>query len=406
MKYVDDFRNPDLAPGVLREITMLVERIGTNAASPIRIMEVCGGHTHTISKFGLDTLLPPGVRFVHGPGCPVCVLPTGAIDTAIAVAEQPNVIFTTFGDVMRVPGSESSLAVAKARGADVRIVYAPSDALTIALQNPQKRVVFFAIGFETTAPATALTVLQAERENISNFSILCHHVLVIPPLKALLEESNAKPPAPASSTHPVNSPDSTPRNRLHGFLAPGHVSMVIGTKPYEPLAHAFRKPFVIAGFEPADVLLSLAMVLRQIADGRAEVENQYNRVVRPEGNPAAMRAVLRVFTPTANRQWRGIGTLPESGLALRSEYQQWDALAHLNVSQKEAPDPKICQCGQVLRGEVEPWDCKVFGTACTPETPIGACMVSGEGACAAYYNYGRFLPGKHLPLVMGRSNPV
>ncbi|MBK8254041.1 MAG: hydrogenase formation protein HypD [Polyangiaceae bacterium] len=404
MKYVDDFRSPDLATGVLREINVLMERIGTTAESPIRIMEVCGGHTHTISKFGLDSLLPPGVQFVHGPGCPVCVLPTGAIDTAIAVAEQPNIIFTTFGDVMRVPGSESSLAVAKARGADVRVVYAPSDALAIAQQNPQKRVVFFAIGFETTAPATALTVLQAEKENVANFSILCHHVLVIPPLRALLEDSKMCATAEGLSTHSINVQESLKMGRLHGFLAPGHVSMVIGTKPYEPLAQTYHKPFVVAGFEPVDILMSLVMVLRQIANGRAEVENQYNRVVRPDGNPAAMRAVLRVFTPTANREWRGIGNLPESGLALRPEYQQWDVFAHLTVPQREAADPKICQCGQVLRGEVEPWECKVFATACTPETPIGACMVSSEGACAAYYNYGRLAPNKRLPLAptMGR----
>lgn len=377
MKYVDEFRDPRLAAPLVRDLAALLARAGRTADNPLKIMEVCGGHTHAIFRFGIEEMVPPGVELVHGPGCPVCVLPTGCIDDAIALAETPGVLLTTYGDVMRVPGSKRSLLETKARGADVRIVYSPSDALAIARENPSKQVVFLAIGFETTAPPTALTMLEAERDRLENFSILCHHITVVPALRALLD---------------------APRIELDGFIGPGHVSVIIGLSPYDVIANHYKKPLVVAGFEPLDILQALHMVVKQITDGRAEIENQYARLVSPRGNPVAWGAVMEVFEETADREWRGLGVIPRSGLALRERFARFDALRRFQVPGERVADHAACQCGEVLQGVIKPWECKVFGTACTPATPIGACMVSGEGACAAYFNHGRLTTARKLPL--------
>jgi hydrogenase expression/formation protein HypD len=363
MKYVDEYRDPALAQRIAAEIAQL------NGGRPLKLMEVCGGHTHTIYKHGIEEILPPTIDLVHGPGCPVCVLPMGRIDDAIAIAEQENVIFATFGDMMRVPGSRGSLLEAKARGADVRFVYSPLDALKLARQHPQRQVVFFAIGFETTTPSTAVTLLRARAEGVKNFSVFCNHVLVIPAITAILD-----------------SPDL----RLDGFIGPGHVSMVIGLRPYEFIARERGKPVVISGFEPLDILQSVAMLVRQISAGRAEVENQYTRVVPPEGNLRALEAMAQTMELRPTFEWRGLGSIPDSALKLRAEFAEWDAEQRFSVPGVRVADPTACQCGEVLKGALKPWECKVFGTACTPETPIGTCMVSSEGACAAYFNYGRF----------------
>jgi hydrogenase expression/formation protein HypD len=378
VKYVDEFRDPALAAPVIRDLEALLARAARSKDNPLKIMEVCGGHTHAIFRFGIEEMVPQGIELVHGPGCPVCVLPTGCVDDAIALAEQDGVILTTFGDVMRVPGSKKSLLESKAGGADVRIVYAPTDALQIARDNPDRQVVFFAIGFETTSPSTAFTVIEAESEGLKNFSILCHHITVVPALRALLD---------------------APRMTLDGFIGPGHVSVVIGMEPYEVIAEHYKKPLVVAGFEPLDVLQALQMVVTQIVEGRAEIENQYRRLVSPRGNVIAWNAVMQVFSPTADREWRGLGVIPQSGLALRERYAAFDALQRFRVPGLRVGDHKACQCGEVLQGVIKPWECKVFGTACTPETPIGACMVSGEGACAAYFNYGRLTTARRLPIV-------
>ncbi len=363
MKYVDEYRDSALAGQVAAEIARL------SANRPLKFMEVCGGHTHTIYKYGIEDLLPRTIDMVHGPGCPVCVLPMGRIDDATSIARTDGVIFTTFGDMMRVPGSKGSLLDAKADGADVRFVYSPLDALKIANQNPDRQVVFFAIGFETTAPSTAVTLLRARAEDVKNFSIFCNHINVIPALQAILD-----------------SPDL----RLDGFVGPGHVSMVIGTRPYTFIAHDYRKPVVISGFEPLDIIQSIHMLVQQMVEGRSEVENQYARVVRPEGNVRALEAMAQTMMLRPHFEWRGLGTIPESALKLRPEFADWDAELRFEVPGIRVADPKACQCGEVLRGAIKPWECKVFGTACTPETPIGTCMVSSEGACAAYFNYGRF----------------
>jgi hydrogenase expression/formation protein HypD len=312
-------------------------------------------------------MLPRDIELVHGPGCPVCVLPMGRIDDCLAIAERPDVVFTTFGDAMRVPGSRKSLLQAKSEGADVRMVYSPMDALALARNYPDKEVVFFALGFETTIPSTALTVLQAQTEGIANFSVFCNHITIVPTIKAILD-----------------SPDV----RLDGFLGPGHVSMVIGTTPYEFVARHYRRPLVIAGFEPLDILQSLWMVLRQIEDGRAEVENQYGRVVQAGGNAAALRAIARVYELRPYFEWRGLGSIDHSGVRFRAEFARFDAEQRFAVPNARIADPLACQCGEVLKGALKPWQCKVFGTACTPATPLGALMVSSEGACAAYYQYG------------------
>jgi hydrogenase expression/formation protein HypD len=332
-------------------------------------MEVCGGHTHTIYKHGIEDVLPRNIDLVHGPGCPVCVLPMGRIDDAIAIARMDGVIFTTFGDMMRVPGSKGSLLDAKAEGADVRFVYSPLDAFKLARENPDRQVVFFAIGFETTAPSTAVTLLRAKAEGVNNFSVFCNHVTIIPAIKAILD-----------------SPDL----RLDGFVGPGHVSMVIGMRPYNFIARDHHKPVVISGFEPLDIIQSVYMIVKQISEGRAEVENQYSRIVRPEGNIKALEAMARTMELRPFFEWRGLGFITHSALKLRSEFADWDAELRYEVPGLRVADPKACQCGEVLKGVIKPWECKVFGTACTPETPIGTCMVSPEGACAAYYSYGRF----------------
>jgi hydrogenase expression/formation protein HypD len=367
MKFVDEFRDPGRARTLVREIENLVASIDICRHRPLSLMEVCGGHTHTIFKFGVETMLPDAVELVHGPGCPVCVLPMGRVDDCVALAETPGVVFTTFGDAMRVPGSKKSLLQAKAEGADVRMVYSPLDALKLARKHPDKEVVFFGLGFETTMPSTALTILQAEREGTRNFSLFCNHITIIPTIKALLD---------------------SPELELDGFLGPGHVSMVIGTRPYRFIAEHYKRPLVIAGFEPLDILQSVWMVLKQIAEGRCEIENQYNRVVPEPGNRAALEAVNKVYELREFFEWRGLGSIDHSGVRLRESYASYDAERKFSVPALRIADPKSCQCGEVLKGVIKPWECKVFGRACTPETPLGALMVSSEGACAAYHQYG------------------
>ena len=361
MKFIDEYRQGDIALKLAEQIAGLTRR-------SLKIMEVCGGHTHTIFKYGIEDLLPENITMIHGPGCPVCVIPLGRVDDAISIAEQPRVIFTTFGDAMRVPGSRTSLLDAKASGADVRMVYSPLDALKIAKKNPGREVVFLALGFETTAPSTAMTILQAAKEGVENFSAFCNHITIVPALKALLD-----------------SPDL----QLDGFLGPGHVSTVIGTRPYEFVPREYGKPVAVSGFEPLDILQSIYMIVRQVVEGRAEVENQYARCITREGNRRALEVLFEVFEPRDYFEWRGLGSIAHSGMKLRQKYAAFDAELKFSVPGLRIADPKACQCGEILKGVKRPWECKVFGTACTPETPIGSCMVSSEGACAAYYNFGR-----------------
>jgi hydrogenase expression/formation protein HypD len=369
VKYVQEFRDPAKARILFREIGTLARCVETRDDRPLQIMEVCGGHTHAIFRNGLEGLLPERIELVHGPGCPVCVLPMGRIDDCVAVAEHPHVILATFGDAMRVPGSKKSLMQAKAEGADVRTVYSPLDALRLARDNPEREVVFFALGFETTMPGTALTLLQAEAEGIGNFSLLCNHITIIPTIKAILD-----------------SPDL----RVDGFLGPGHVSMVIGTRPYLFVAQRYRRPVVISGFEPLDILQSIWMLLKQLVEGRCEVENQYDRVVPEAGNAQALDAIGKVFELREYFEWRGLGSIDYSGVRVRETYARFDAERKYSLPSLKIADPKSCQCGEVLKGAIKPWQCKVFGSACTPDAPMGALMVSSEGACAAYYNFGRF----------------
>jgi hydrogenase expression/formation protein HypD len=368
MKYVGKFRDPDKAAALFQKIRQLGTRISHRRGKVIKLMEVCGGHTHAIFKYGIESLLPDSIELIHGPGCPVCVMPRGRLDDAIALAEHPNVILTTFGDTMRVPGSRTNLLQARAQGCDIRMVYSPRDSLKIARENPDKEVIFFALGFETTVPSTALTVLEAESENIPNFSLFSNHVVIIPALEALL-----------------NNPDL----QLEGFIGPGHVSMVIGSEPYQIIADRYHKPVVVSGFEPLDILQSMAMVLQQLDEGRCTVENQYDRLVQPAGNKVAITAMNRVFELREKFEWRGLGEIPQGGLQLREEYAAFDAEKKFTLPNHRVSDHKACQCGEILKGVMKPWQCKVFGTACTPEHPIGTCMVSSEGACAAYYKYGR-----------------
>jgi hydrogenase expression/formation protein HypD len=364
VRFVDEFRDPALGRVVAGEILSAVE-----PGRHYKVMEVCGGHTHSIYKYGVDDLLPANVELVHGPGCPVCVIPMGRVDDGIALAQEPGVILTCFGDMMRVPGARGSLLEAKAAGADVRMVYSPLDALRIAKGNPDREVVFYAIGFETTAPSTALTIMRARAEGIRNFSVMCNHVTIVPPLRALLE-----------------SPDL----RLDGFIGPGHVSTVVGARPMHFIPEQYGKPVVIAGFEPLDILQAILMILRQLDEGRCEVENQYTRVVPYEGNRRALEVMAEVFELRPHFEWRGLGFISQSGLRISEAYADLDAERRFTVPGVRVADPKACQCGEVLKGVIKPWECKVFGTACTPERPIGTCMVSSEGACAAYYNFGRF----------------
>jgi len=363
VRFVDEYRDGALARRLAAEIASLVHPDET-----VRIMEVCGGHTHAIAKHGLEDLLPDEVEYLHGPGCPVCVIPMGRVDDAISLAERPEVTFTTFGDMMRVPGGKGTLLEAKARGADVRMVYSPLDALAIAQAEPDREGVFFAIGFETTAPATAVTLLRARAAGARNFSAFSNHVTIVPPLRAILD---------------------TPGTQIDAFIAPGHVSTVIGTEPYRFIPEDYGKQVVVSAFEPLDIVESTAMILRQRAQGRCELENQYTRVVRPEGNPRAIEAIEETMEPRETFEWRGLGSIPWSALKLRETFADWDAEIKFDLPGVQVADPKACQCGEVLVGAIKPWECKVFGTACTPERPLGTCMVSSEGACAAYYSYGR-----------------
>jgi hydrogenase expression/formation protein HypD len=329
-------------------------------------MEVCGGHTHAIYRFGLKDILPENIELIHGPGCHVCVLPMGRIDDGLAIAQAPNTIFAAFGDIMRVPGAHGSPFEHKARGTDVRIVYSPADALELAKKNPEKEVIFFAIGFETTAPSTALTLMMARSQDVRNFSVFCNHVTIVPAIRAILD-----------------SPDM----RLDGFIGPGHVSTVIGCRPYEWIAKNEGKPVVTSGFEPLDLLQSIVMLLRQLQAGEARVENQYKRVVPWEGNRAALKAMAEVFELRPYFEWRGLGFISQSALRIREKYAAWDSEQRYQVPETRVADPKSAQCGEVLKGVLKPANCKLFGKECTPEHPIGALMVSSEGSCAAYYNY-------------------
>ena len=371
MKYAEEFRDPKAAKALLNEIAKLVGEIGATKDKPVHIMEICGGHTHAIFRYGLDKLTPDGIEFIHGPGCPVCVLPMSRVDECVTLAERPEVIFTTFGDAMRVPGRRKSLLQAKADGADIRMVYSPLDALELARRNPEREVVFFGLGFETTTPSTALSIQQAAREGLTNFSVFCNHITVPPPIKALLDD---------------------PHMILDGFVGPGHVSMVIGVHPYDFIAEEYGKPIVVAGFEPLDLLQSVVMVLRQIRDGRAEVENQYSRVVPEHGNPVSLAAIEDVYERRPSFEWRGLGEIEESGLRIREKYAAFDAEAKFEIGYgagpRETAEAEGCECGAVMTGRLKPVQCPQFGRGCTPEMPLGALMVSSEGACAAYYQYG------------------
>ncbi len=360
MKYLTEYRDPVAA----KKFQQAIHRITTR---PWTIMEVCGGQTHTIVKYGLEELLPPEVELVHGPGCPVCVTPLEMIDRAIEIAARPDVIFCSFGDMLRVPGSRSDLFAVKATGGDVRIVYSPLDCLKIAERHPERTVVFFAVGFETTAPANAMAVWQAKRRRIDNLAMLVSHVLVPPAMNSIL---------------------SSPNNRVQGFLAAGHVCSVMGYEEYEPLAERFQIPIVVTGFEPLDLLEGIYRCLCLLEAGRCGVENQYARAVRREGNPGALQLLRNVFE-VADRLWRGIGTIPQSGYRLRREYAEYDAELRFNVSPLPVLESAECCSGSILLGITKPHECPAFATRCTPERPLGATMVSSEGACAAYYNYGR-----------------
>ena len=360
MKYLDEYRDEKLACQVIEEIRRVQTR-------PWVIMEVCGGQTHSIVKHGIDRLLPPEIELVHGPGCPVCVTPLEQIDKAHAIARSPDVIFTSFGDMLRVPGSETDLLRLKSAGADVRVVYAPLDAVRIAQDNPRRHVVFFAIGFETTAPANALAVTRAKQLGVDNFSMLVSHVLVPPSMTAILQ---------------------TPGNRVQGFLGPGHVCTVMGYREYEAIARHYRVPIVVTGFEPVDLLEGVLKTVRQLERGEACVDNQYSRVVSRAGNAAAQRLLWSAFE-VCDRKWRGVGTIQKSGLRLRYELRAYDAERRFDIGIVDTCEPAECISGQILRGLRKPHDCPAFGTRCTPASPLGATMVSAEGACAAYYAYGR-----------------
>ena len=370
MKYISEFRDPALAQTLLARIAAEVK-----PQYQYRLMEFCGGHTHALARYGIPALLPDNVRMVHGPGCPVCVLPTGRIDQAIRLVLGQPVILSGYGDCMRVPGSNGlTLLKAKAQGADVRMVYSPLDALELARRHPEREVVFFAIGFETTTPPTASAILQAQAEGLGNFSVLCHHVLTLPAMQAILDQPGGVP--------------------LDGLIGPAHVSTVIGSNPYLPLVARYRKPLVVAGFEPLDLLQAILMLVRQVNAGRAEVENEFTRAVLPQGNRKAQTLVDRVFAARSTFEWRGLGEMPDSGLTLRKELAAFDAERRFpQADYHRAPDHKGCECAAILRGEKEPQGCRLFGKACTPEHPLGACMVSAEGACAASYTYGRAARG-------------
>jgi hydrogenase expression/formation protein HypD len=361
MRYVDEYRDPAAARA-------LADAIVRDTTKPWRIMEVCGGQTHAIVRFGIDQLLPQEITLIHGPGCPVCVTPAGLIDAAVAAALRPGVTLCSFGDMLRVPGTGKSLVAARADGADVRIVYSPLDAVALAEAHPDREVVFFAVGFETTAPANAMAVREAARRDLANFSALVAHVLVPPAMEAILSE---------------------PACRVDGFLAAGHVCTIMGIEEYPPIARRYGVPIVVTGFEPLDILQGIHLCVRQLEGGRAEVENQYARSVRPDGNTAARAVVHEVFR-TTDRRWRGLGPIPMSGLGLQPAYARFDAISKLDLTDAAGADePTECQSGLVLQGRIKPHECPAFGTRCTPERPLGAPMVSSEGACAAYWRYRR-----------------
>jgi hydrogenase expression/formation protein HypD len=371
MKYIAEFRDGDGARHIAENI-----KKEANPDKSYHFMEFCGGHTHAISRYGIADLLPPNVHMIHGPGCPVCVLPIGRIDLAIRLALDRGVMLCTYGDTMRVPASDSlSLIKAKARGADIRMVYSAHDALKLAEQHPDREVVFFAIGFETTTPPTALVLRDAQARAVSNFSVLCCHVLTPSAITHILESAEVR----TLGTVPID-----------GFVGPAHVSIVIGSEPYEHFAQEYRKPVVITGFEPLDVMQGILMLVRQINQGRAEVENEFSRAVTREGNLAAQNLVSQIFELRESFEWRGLGEVPYSALKIRPAYAAWDAEVKFDLTYQSVPDHKQCECGAILRGVKRPQDCKLFGTVCTPESPMGSCMVSNEGACAAHYSYGRF----------------
>lgn len=371
MKYVDEFRRRDLA----RKLSSTIADTA-DADRQYNLMEFCGGHTHAIFRYGIQDLMPPNVRFIHGPGCPVCVLPIGRLDNAISLARDRGVILCTYGDMLRVPASgRFSLLKVKAEGADVRMVYSTLDALQIARQNPHREVVFFAIGFETTTPPTAVAIMQAKAEGIRNFSVFCNHVLT-----------------PAAIQNILSSPEIREMGavRIDGFFGPSHVSTVIGSQPYEYFAEEFQKPVVIAGFEPLDVMQSTLMLIRQLNEGRHEVENEYSRAVTREGNIKAQRLIAEIMELRRQFEWRGLGQVPYSALRIKEAYREFDAESRYEIEEIHASDARGCECPRILRGVKTPLDCKLFGTVCTPENPMGSCMVSSEGACAAYWSYGRF----------------
>jgi len=371
VKYVEEFRRHDLAQKLAAAIASEVE-----PGRQYNLMEFCGGHTHAIFRYGVQDLMPGNVRFVHGPGCPVCVLPIGRIDNAIQLVEEHEVILCTYGDLMRVPASgRRSLMKAKAGGADVRMVYSTQDALRIARENPDREVVFFAIGFETTTPPTAVAIRQARAEGLKNFSVFCNHVLTPAAIQNILESPEVREMGSVA---------------IDGFFGPSHVSSVIGSRPYEFFAEEFQKPVVIAGFEPLDVMQSALMLVRQLNQGRHEVENEYTRVVSREGNLKAQGLVAEVMELRRSFEWRGLGMVPYSALQIKAGYEAYDAEKRFDVPAIQASDVKGCECPRILRGVKKPTDCKLFGTVCTPENPMGSCMVSSEGACAAYWSYGRF----------------
>ncbi|MBH5371078.1 hydrogenase formation protein HypD [Bradyrhizobium glycinis] len=371
MKYADEFRDKEIALGLAKTI-----RTGAHAGRPYRFMEFCGGHTHAISRYGLEDLLPKNVRMIHGPGCPVCVLPAGRIDMAIRLAMRPDIILCVYGDLMRVPGSQgASLLKAKARGADIRMVYSTIHAVRIAEENPAREVVFFAIGFETTTPPTAVMIRMAEKKQLANFSVFCNHVLTPPAMQNILESPDIR---------------NIGRVEIDGFVGPAHVSTIIGTAPYEFFAEEFGRPVVISGFEPLDMMQAILMLVRQVNEHRHEVENQYSRAVTRDGNLRAKEEVSDIFELRDQFEWRGLGQVPYSGLKLKRAYAKYDAEIRFGMNELRVDDNPACECGAILRGVKKPVDCKLFGTVCTPETPMGSCMVSSEGACAAHWTYGRF----------------
>ena len=373
MKYVDEFRDPTKAKALVKAIQQLAATLRTE--TPLQFMEFCGGHTHTLFKYGIEAMLPDNIEMVHGPGCPVCVLPMARVDDCVSIAEQPNVIFTTFGDAMRVPGTRKSLLQAKADGCDVRMVYSPMDALNLARQQPTREVVFFALGFETTMPSTALTLLQAAREGLNNFSLFCNHITTPATMRAILTD-----------------PDLT----LDGFLAPGHVSMVIGTQPYDFVVHDYHKPVVITGFEPLDILQALWLLLKQVSEQRAVVENQYARIVPTQGNSAGLAAIQQVYEVRAHSEFRGLGNIGDAGIKIRANYAAFDAEQKFPLAKAiSAPATETLKCAEVLRGVLKPWQCPAFASTCNPQTPLGALMASPEGSCAAYYAYGKLGRGTH-----------